>query len=413
MNLYKYLVFTLLQCSIGALASNLSRDTTQNVSLPVFTHGSTGQPDLVFSMSASTNGSLALYLAGTSKHSWIAVGTGTEMQDSMMFIVYGDKTKHGATLSTRYSTGENEPKYMSNMDPEANASHENGFFTVDAHYHNSSSWMQHHIDMSSNQQPFIFALGPKLSRSNGGSPSATIQRHVVYGRFTMDMTKAVSDAAPTANGDNGAWVRSGASEAYGVSSDYDVGSAIHAVVMCLAFVLVFPLGALLLRFISVRVHYMVQLAASILVIIGLGTGVYISTEYNRTKNYNTAHQIVGLIVFVGVAIQLILGTVHHVIYKRTRRATKLGKIHLYLGPLVLVLGIINAPLGTIVGQRSQYNIPYAVVVAVLAVLFFAARIYIWRSTKQNKTIEENSGSEGSEAEAQVPLHMLNSTTKLT
>jgi asparagine N-glycosylation enzyme membrane subunit Stt3 len=118
-------------------------------------------------------------------------------------------------------------------------------------------------------------------------------------------------------------------------------------------------------------------------------------------------------VFVGVAIQLILGTVHHVIYKRTRRATKLGKIHLYLGPLVLVLGIINAPLGTIVGQRSQYNIPYAVVVAVLAVLFFAARIYIWRSTKQTKTIEENAGSEGSDAEAQVPLHMLNSTTKLT
>ncbi|KAG9568841.1 CBD9-like protein, partial [Aureobasidium melanogenum] len=348
-----HIMLNIQMCSISALASNLSRDTTQNVSLPVFVHGSSGQPDLVFSMSASTNGSLALYLAGAFKHSWIAVGTGTEMQDSMMFIVYGDKTKHGATLSTRYSTGENEPKYMSNMNPESNAIHESGFFTVDAHYQNSSSWMQHHIDMSSSEQPFIFALGPKLSHSNGGSPTATIQRHVVYGRFTMDMTKAVSDSAPSANGDNGAWIRSGASEAYGVSSDYDVGSAIHAVVMCLAFVIVFPLGALLLRFISVRVHYMVQLAASILVIIGLGTGVYISMEYNRTKNYNTAHQIIGLIVFVGVAIQLILGTVHHVIYKRTRRSTKLGKIHLYLGPVVLVLGIINAPLGTVVGQRKS------------------------------------------------------------
>ncbi|KAG9948381.1 CBD9-like protein, partial [Aureobasidium melanogenum] len=384
--------------------------------MPVFTHGSAGQPDLVFSMSASTNGSLALHLAGTSKHSWIAVGTGTEMQDSMMFIVYGDKSKHGATLSTRYSTGENEPKYMSNMNPTSNASHEDGFFVVDAHYQNSSSWMHNHIDMSSSKQPFIFALGPKLSRSNGGSPSATIQRHVVYGRFTMDMTKAVSDSAPTPNGEDGAWVRSDASEAYGVSSDYDVGSAIHAVVMCLAFVIVFPLGALLLRFVSVRVHYMVQLAATILVIVGLGTGIYISMEYNRTKNYNTAHQIIGLIVFAGVAIQLILGTVHHVIFKRTRRSTKLGKIHLYLGPAILVLGIVNAPLGTVVGQRSQYNIPYAVVVAVLAVLFFAARFYIWRSNKQDKTLKQaevSVESDGSDGEVQVPLHMLNSTTKLT
>lgn len=320
------------------------------------------------------------------------------------------------------------------MNPTSNASHEDGFFVVDAHYQNSSSWMHNHIDMSSSKQPFIFALGPKLSRSNGGSPSATIQRHVVYGRFTMDMTKAVSDSAPTPNGEDGAWVRSDASEAYGVSSDYDVGSAIHAVVMCLAFVIVFPLGALLLRFVSVRVHYMVQLAATILVIVGLGTGIYISMEYNRvspglesyspiadfvlfkTKNYNTAHQIIGLIVFAGVAIQLILGTVHHVIFKRTRRSTKLGKIHLYLGPAILVLGIVNAPLGTVVGQRSQYNIPYAVVVAVLAVLFFAARFYIWRSNKQDKTLKQaevSVESDGSDGEVQVPLHMLNSTTKLT
>lgn len=123
----------------------------------------------------------------------------------------------------------------------------------------------------------------------------------------------------------------------------------------------------------------------------------------------TAHQIIGLIVFAGVAIQLLLGTIHHIIYKRTRRSTKLGKIHLYLGPAVLVLGIINAPLGTVVGQRSQYNIPYAVVVAVLAVLFFGVRAYLWRSAKQNKMVE---GSEGSDGESQVPLHMLGSTTKL-
>lgn len=61
----------------------------------MFVHGSAEQPDLVFSMSATDNGSLAFHMSGPSKHSWIAVGTGTEMQDSMMFVLYSDGTEHG------------------------------------------------------------------------------------------------------------------------------------------------------------------------------------------------------------------------------------------------------------------------------------------------------------------------------
>lgn len=189
----------------------------------------------------------------------------------------------GATLSTRYSTGEKEPKYLSEMKPDTNASNKNGIFSADAHYRNIPSWMQDRIDMNSTKQPFIFALGPKLHDHVDGSPTAMIQRHVVYGRFTMDMTKAVSSSAPEANGENGTWISNSASSAFGVSSDFDAGSAIHAVVMCLAFVIIFPLGALLLRIVSVRVHYMVQLAASILVIVGIGSGIYISMEYNRVS----------------------------------------------------------------------------------------------------------------------------------
>ncbi|KAK6003415.1 hypothetical protein QM012_009186 [Aureobasidium pullulans] len=364
-------------------------------------------------------------MSGSSKHSWIAVGTGTEMHDSMMFVLYSDKTNHGATLSTRYSTGEQEPRYLRDMRPETHASNENNTFSVDAHYKNSSVWMQHHIDMNSSKQPFIFALGPKLHGKTGGSPTATIQRHVVYGRFTMDMTQALSSSMPAVNSENGSWISSGASSAFDVSGDFDVGSAIHAVVMGLAFVIVFPLGALLLRFISVRVHYVIQLAASLLVIVGLGTGIYISMEYNKaslrlqsygsslilttskTQDYMTAHQIIGLIVFAAVIVQLLLGTVHHVIYKRTYKSTRLGRIHLYLGPGILVLGIINAPLGLILGQRSQYNVPYAILVTVLAILFFVARGYLWRSARQDQRVKED------QEELQVPLRTFGSTTKLT
>lgn len=114
----------------------------------------------------------------------------------------------------------------------------------------------------------------------------------------------------------------------------------------------------------------------------------------------TAHQIIGLILFAGVAIQLLLGSIHHVIFKRTRKSTRLGKIHLYLGPMILVLGIVNAPLGLILGQQKQYNVPYAILVAVLAVLFCVARGYLFWSARLSKTIKDNDG------DVQVPLRTL-------
>ncbi|TIA60952.1 hypothetical protein D6C76_10235 [Aureobasidium pullulans] len=399
MKLSKALIPTLL-CSASALASHLPRTTSQNASSLVFTYGSAEQPDLVVAMSATTDGDFALHMSGSSKHSWIAVGTGTEMDGSMMFVLYGDGTKKGATLSTRSSTGHQEPSYVSSMEPQVSASSENGIHAATAYFRNSSAWMQNSIDMTSSKQPFIFALGPKTHGQTDSSPTAMIQRHVVYGSFTMDMTQALSSLASQANSENGTWTSSGASSAFDVSKDFDAGCVIHAVVMCLAFVIVFPLGALLLRLLSVRVHYLVQLTASLLVLVGLGTGIYVSMEYNKTQTYMTAHQIIGLILFAGVAIQLLLGSIHHVIFKRTRKSTRLGKIHLYLGPMILVLGIVNAPLGLILGQQKQYNVPYAILVAVLAVLFCVARGYLFWSARLSKTIKDNDG------DVQVPLRTL-------
>jgi hypothetical protein len=165
---------------------------------------------------------------------------------------------------------------VSSMEPQVSASSENGIHAATAYFKNSSVWIQKSID-----KPFIIALGPKPHGQTDPSPIAMIQRHVVYGSFTMDMTQASSSLASQANGEDGMWASSGASSAFDVSKDFDLGCVIHAVVMCLAFVIVFPFGALFLRLLSVRVHYLVQLTASLLVFIGLGTDIYVSMEYNK------------------------------------------------------------------------------------------------------------------------------------
>jgi hypothetical protein len=52
-------------------------------------------------MSATTNGDFALHTSGSSKHAWIAVGTGTEMDGSMMFVLYGGGTSVLKTPATK------------------------------------------------------------------------------------------------------------------------------------------------------------------------------------------------------------------------------------------------------------------------------------------------------------------------
>lgn len=162
------------------------------------------------------------------------------------------------------------------------------------------------------------------------------------------MTQATSNEGqvPAPNSGIG-FELSGATEADDVKTDdNDWGAIIHAIVMCIAFVIIFPLGAILLRLIeSVRWHSIIQFIAMVVAIVGTGTGLYVSFQYNRSRDVSSAHQIIGILVFLGVIVQFALGFIHHRMYKKYQRPTWLGKTHLFLGPAVLIIGIINAPLG--------------------------------------------------------------------
>lgn len=109
-----------------------------------------------------------------------------------------------------------------------------------------------------------------------------IQRHVLYGSFTMDLSQAMSDVAsvPLPSTLDASYTAHASSSAEDVNRDHDWGATIHAVVMSIAFMLLFPLGALLLRFLdSVKIHAWMQTLGVLLVVIGLGSGIYISREY--------------------------------------------------------------------------------------------------------------------------------------
>lgn len=113
--------------------------------------------------------------------------------------------------------------------------------------------------------------------------------------------------------------------------------------MVFIFFILLPSGVVFLRVLgSVRWHGLNQFLASVLVVIGTGVGIYSGTMYNRSKHLDSAHQIFGLIIMAIMILQLILGYVHHRLYKRTQQTTLIAPIHLWLGRLVILFGIVNA-----------------------------------------------------------------------
>lgn len=164
---------------------------------------------------------------------------------------------------------------------------------------------------------------------------------------------------------------SGASSDGDQTNDSNWPSIIHAVALSVAFIIIMPLGAVVLRIIpaSVRWHWVNQSLATILVAIGGVIGLWLSTMYNKSKNYNSAHQILGLICVIAVFLQWGLGFCHHRQYKRNQMPTRYGSVHVYLGRLILVLAIVVGIIGlTWSAVVTSIVIIYAVISGVILIV---------------------------------------------
>ncbi|KAK5010594.1 hypothetical protein LTR28_008854 [Elasticomyces elasticus] len=177
--------------------------------------------------------------------------------------------------------------------------------------------------------------------------------------------------------------------------DHDYAILVHAIVMCVAFVLIMPFGVVLLRVLeTVRWHAWNQAVAALLVVLGTAIGIYWSGTYNRSKNYNSAHQILGIILVVAVIIQLSLGFFHHRYYKKHARPTLMGRIHRYLGPAVLFFGIVNGGTGLdFAGNATGGYIAAYVVVVVVVTLLVGGAIFM-KMRQQRRKKASTGGDEG-------------------
>lgn len=85
------------------------------------------------------------------------------------------------------------------------------------------------------------------------------------------------------------------------------------------------------------------------------------------------HPIIGLVVTGMMAVQPVLGLVHHVRFKRTGRRGVWSYLHLFNGRIGITLGITNAGLGLWMAREGKgVKIAYIVVAVVMWTMWMTA-----------------------------------------
>ncbi|GAM37493.1 hypothetical protein TCE0_024f07457 [Talaromyces pinophilus] len=310
------------------------------------------------------------HISVPSSYSYIGIGTGTVMQDSLIFVMYSNATGDGITLSPRIATGNKEPVLASSLDveilPGSNTS--NGLMTVNARSY-----------------PWNYALGPNTAqyvKIKSNSLSANLEMHPEYGLFTMDMTRTTGGAGgiPTLLANS---IGSNATRPHVSTPNYR--TIIHAVLATLPLVFLLPTGVVFLRFFpgSVRWHWVSQTISAVMSVLGIAVGIFLSTLFNKSKSFGSGHQIIGYIICAGILTQWFLGFWHHRLYKQKQRPTPYAFVHRNLGHFIFIFAIVNGGIGLTWSQAaSPVIIGYSVAAGVVAIIHFS--LVAWKRWERRK-----------------------------
>ncbi|KAI0546524.1 hypothetical protein F4679DRAFT_557100 [Xylaria curta] len=153
--------------------------------------------------------------------------------------------------------------------------------------------------------------------------------------------------------------------------------AAHGVLASLAFAFLFPLGAILLRYVpgkaALSTHWIIQIIASALYLIAAGLGLYLLSMIRIPSGTGlldimrgNAHPIIGIVLLIALFFQPVFGILHHRRFKKLQKRTWVSYVHLWLGRLSITLGIINGGLGlALAGATGAPVAAYAVISSVV------------------------------------------------
>jgi len=162
----------------------------------------------------------------------------------------------------------------------------------------------------------------------------------------------------------------------------------HAVLAPVAFVLLFPIGAMIIRLLSFKgvvwLHAGWMVTTYIIVLGAMGMGVWIAVV---TQQLDTYHSIIGLIVVGALLLQPVSGITHHLLYKKTGGANVATYPHIWWGRAIVTLGIINGGFGLQLSDNTtKGEVAYAIVASVMWTLWMV--VIVFSFAKARRTAEK-------------------------
>ncbi|KAK5165924.1 uncharacterized protein LTR77_008848 [Saxophila tyrrhenica] len=170
-----------------------SSDVCYSLSIPDET-ASSGKGDIYFQLSCPTS------------NQYVALGQGSQMAGSNMFVMYTSADGTNVTVSPRIGTGNVMPLHDTSADIEVleGSGVSNGIMTANVRCSNCDSWSGGSMDFSSSSATWIWAI-KSGSSLDSDDLSENIGMHDSASSFTFDLSSAAggsADVNPFASGSN-------------------------------------------------------------------------------------------------------------------------------------------------------------------------------------------------------------------
>ncbi|KAI1760494.1 putative iron reductase domain protein [Hypoxylon sp. FL1150] len=328
------------------------------------------------SSSADANsGNVYLQLRAPKSYSWVGFGTGHQMANSNIFVVYQDGTGN-VTFSPRTGTGHVMPRYYAAAQVELleGSGIIDDVMIANVRCGNCNTWPGGSVNLAGDAVDYIGAwkVGDAVDSAD---PDASIQYHDGHDEWHFDLTKSTvaDDANPFVGvaqfDNNNRGVREGS------FSDPNILIRSHGILMAIVMVLLYPIGSSLMPlFGKWKYHALWQLISFFIMWAGFGLGLVASQRIEL--DFNSRHILLGTVVASLMVLQPVFGWLHHRNFVKHQSRSPASYAHIWYGRALMVMGVVNGGLGMkLAGTSRKFIIIYSVVAGVMFVVYAGASGY--------------------------------------
>jgi hypothetical protein len=331
----------------------------------------------------SGSGDIYFQLSAPTTYSWVGLAQGTMMSNANMFLMYSSADGQNVTLSPRTTSGHVMPTHNDAADVSLleGSGISSGRMVANVRCGNCDKWDTGSMSLQDSTSNWLYAH-LQGSPIDSDDMNALISQHGREGAFQWDLsqatggsdtnpfTSAATTSSPNATGGQNSWMRLS-------SQVQDRFIQAHGTLASIAFVAVFPIGAILVRLASFRqlawTHGGLQIFGYAVFIAAAGIGIFMADggDYLREP-----HAIIGMLLLVVLFFMPFIGATHHRVYKTVQKRTWWSYGHIFTGRAAVVLGMVNGGLGLqLADARSSYTIAYSAFAGLMGVLYVGAIVF--------------------------------------